>query len=151
MSEIIIPGIYKHFKGNNYKVICTAKDMSDMKDYVIYLPLYKHEKYGENTIWDRPLDNFLEPKIIDGKKIIKFELITKEHTDIEELKNIPFNYFENKEKAFTDSKGFKYIIYNHSIDSETLEEKIIYRPVEGCTEYGGCGLYIASAKEFYKK
>jgi hypothetical protein len=26
MTEMIIPGIYGHFKGKDYKIICTEKD-----------------------------------------------------------------------------------------------------------------------------
>ncbi|NEP61461.1 MAG: DUF1653 domain-containing protein [Symploca sp. SIO2G7] len=50
------PGdIYRHFKGNNYVIIVTAKHSENGECIVVYQALY-----GERAVWYRSLDNFLE-------------------------------------------------------------------------------------------
>ena len=51
-----IPGIYRHFKGNLYAAVCTAKDSEDpSRTLVIYRALY-----GEGEVWVRPLSMWQE-------------------------------------------------------------------------------------------
>ena len=59
----VVKGIYKHFKGNVYEVICVAKHSETKEKLVIY-------KDSSNT-WARPLNMFLE--YLDGKP--RFELV----------------------------------------------------------------------------
>ena len=67
MQEIIIGKIYKHFKGNLYKVIGFAKHSETLEDMVIYQPL----KTGAN--WVRPLSMWNE--VVDDKGTLRFTLI----------------------------------------------------------------------------
>ena len=57
MRKIKIGCIYKHFKGNEYKVIDIVNDCesigNDIKKVVIYEALY-----GNNERWARKLDDF---------------------------------------------------------------------------------------------
>ncbi len=53
MSRLIIGGIYKHYKGNNYKVLHKAKSSETLKEYVVYEQLY-----GTRDIWIRPINEF---------------------------------------------------------------------------------------------
>ena len=66
-------GLYRHFKGNYYKVIGTATHSETLEKMVVYVP-----QYGEQEIWVRPLDNFLSPKIVDGKAVQRFTYIGEE-------------------------------------------------------------------------
>ena len=67
MQEIIIGRIYRHFKGNLYKVIGFAKHSETLEDMVIYQPL----KTGDN--WVRPLSMWNE--VVDDKGTLRFTLI----------------------------------------------------------------------------
>ena len=63
-------GKYRHFKGNEYKVLFVAKDSETLEDMVVYQALY-----GEQHIWVRPLKMFCETIQRDGKQIKRFEFI----------------------------------------------------------------------------
>ena len=67
MQEIIEGKIYRHFKGNLYKVIGFAKHSKTEEDMVIYQPL----KTGDN--WVRP--KFMWNEIVDDKGTLRFTLI----------------------------------------------------------------------------
>ena len=72
-NPLPLPGLYRHFKGNLYRVIGTATHSETLEKMVVYIP-----QYGEQKIWVRPLSNFLSPKIIDGKEVVRFEYIGEE-------------------------------------------------------------------------
>ena len=55
MEREITPGIYHHFKGNEYEVIGIARHSETEEPLVIYRALY-----GELGLWARPLDMFAE-------------------------------------------------------------------------------------------
>lgn len=66
----IEPGIYRHYKGNNYEVIGLAKHSEDESELVVYRPLY-----GEGKLWVRPLEMFVENILVDGKTQPRFAKI----------------------------------------------------------------------------
>ncbi|MCR5461563.1 MAG: DUF1653 domain-containing protein [bacterium] len=51
--DVVINGIYKHFKGNVYQVICIAKDSETLDELVIYKDI------NSDKIWARKKDMFL--------------------------------------------------------------------------------------------
>jgi len=63
-------GKYKHYKGKEYKVIGIAKHSETQEDLVVYRALY-----GNQDLWIRPLNIFIEEVKIDGKKIPRFEYL----------------------------------------------------------------------------
>jgi hypothetical protein len=65
-------GEYRHYKGKKYEVIGIAKHSETLEELVVYRALY-----GEGQIWVRPLKMFLEEVEVDGKKISRFEYISK--------------------------------------------------------------------------
>lgn len=66
-------GLYRHFKGNEYRVIAEAKGSEDGQDLVIY-----QDAKDEGKIWARPKEMFLEEVEVDGEKKPRFELISEE-------------------------------------------------------------------------
>jgi|LGVF01.2.fsa_nt_gb succinyl-diaminopimelate desuccinylase len=71
-SKKIIPGYYRHFKGNEYEVLYLGKHSETLENMVIYRALY-----GGYGIWVRPESMFNEEIIRNGKKIKRFEYIEK--------------------------------------------------------------------------
>ena len=51
----LIPGKYRHFKGNEYELIAVATHSETMEPMVVYRALY-----GERGIWVRPLSMWTE-------------------------------------------------------------------------------------------
>ena len=66
----ILPGRYRHFKGNEYEVIGIAKHSEDESPVVIYKALY-----GEGDFWVRPAEMWNETVIRDGRSFKRFEKI----------------------------------------------------------------------------
>jgi hypothetical protein len=69
MEEIKI-GRYRHFKGNEYMVLCIAKNSETLEDMVVYKALY-----GEKGVWVRPAAMWNETVERDGKVFKRFEYI----------------------------------------------------------------------------
>ncbi len=69
MNEIK-EGRYRHFKGNEYEVIGTAKHSETLEEYVVYKALY-----GDGGLWVRPASMWNETVERDGKTFKRFEFI----------------------------------------------------------------------------
>ena len=63
-------GKYRHFKGNEYEVLCVAKHSETLEEMVVYRALY-----GEGGVWVRPAAMWEEEIERDGKKFKRFEYI----------------------------------------------------------------------------
>lgn len=63
-------GKYRHFKGNEYEVLCTARHSEILEEMVVYRALY-----GERGIWVRPASMWNEMVERDGKTFRRFTKI----------------------------------------------------------------------------
>lgn len=68
MQELKIKGIYRHYKGDFYFVEDIIYHSETAEKMVAYRALY-----GENKLWSRPYDMFLEEVNKNGQKY-RFEL-----------------------------------------------------------------------------
>jgi hypothetical protein len=64
-----VAGIYRHYKGQRYRVLGTARHSETLEPLVVYQALY-----GEHGLWVRPLAMFCETIERDGAPIARFEL-----------------------------------------------------------------------------
>ncbi|MBS3147800.1 DUF1653 domain-containing protein [Candidatus Woesearchaeota archaeon] len=70
-------GIYRHYKGKNYKVLGTARHSETLEELVVYQALYESE-FGKDAIWVRPKKMFEESVEIEGKKVLRFSWVGEE-------------------------------------------------------------------------
>ncbi len=67
------PGLYRHYKGNEYRVIGLARHSETLEPLVAYQALY-----GERGLWVRPAAMFTETIMIDGRDTPRFARIAEE-------------------------------------------------------------------------
>ncbi len=70
MNDIIRSGRYRHFKGNEYEVLCLARHSETEEEMVVYRALY-----GERGVWVRPASMWNETVERDGKTTPRFTYI----------------------------------------------------------------------------
>lgn len=70
--SLVIGGKYEHYKGKPYRVLAVAKHSETLEEMVVY-----QQMYGEEGVWVRPLDMFLENVEMDGKAIPRFKYIAE--------------------------------------------------------------------------
>lgn len=60
-TEQFLPGFYRHFKGNEYELLFTARHSETRELMVVYRALY-----GERGLWVRPAAMWAETVTRDG-------------------------------------------------------------------------------------
>ena len=69
----IRPGRYRHFKGNEYRVLYVARHSETQEPMVVYQALY-----GEMGVWVRPASMWNEEITRDGRTFRRFTLVEEE-------------------------------------------------------------------------
>ena len=68
------PGLYRHYKGPEYRVLGVARHSETEQQMVVYQALY-----GDYGLWVRPLEMFCESVEVDGETVPRFALIRGEN------------------------------------------------------------------------
>ncbi len=71
----LTPGVYRHYKGNLYRVWGVVRHSETTEAMVLYQALY-----GEYGLWVRPLAMFLETVEQNGSSVPRFALEKPEPT-----------------------------------------------------------------------
>ena len=66
----LVGRMFRHFKGNLYRLEGFAKDSETLEEMVMYRALY-----GEHGLWVRPAKMFFETIERDGRTMKRFELV----------------------------------------------------------------------------
>lgn len=61
------PGKYRHFKGNEYEVLGTARHSETLEEMVVYRALY-----GDGGLWVRPATMWNETVEHNGQSVSRF-------------------------------------------------------------------------------
>ena len=61
------PGLYRHYKGNDYRVLHLARHSETLEPLVVYQALY-----GDHGIWVRPAGMWSEIVEVNGKRVTRF-------------------------------------------------------------------------------
>jgi cupin 2 domain-containing protein len=80
----MLSGRYRHYKGNEYTVIGTARHSETLEEMIVY-----RQGYGDHGLWVRPKQMFLETVKVDGREVPRFQPLasSSEHVG-ESIKNI---------------------------------------------------------------
>ncbi len=62
-----LPGVYRHYKGNDYRVIGLARHSETLAPLVVYQALY-----GERGLWVRSAGMFGETVTVHGQAVPRF-------------------------------------------------------------------------------
>ena len=68
--ETVKPGVYRHFKGNLYRVLFSARHSETGEEMVVYRALY-----GKQDYWVRPAAMWNETVTREGKTLPRFTYI----------------------------------------------------------------------------
>ena len=80
----IQPGRYRHYKGNEYTVIGTARHSETLEEMVVY-----RQEYGEHGLWVRPKPMFAEILNVDGQEVPRFQSLGSSSQHVgESVRNI---------------------------------------------------------------
>ncbi|HXH30076.1 MAG TPA: DUF1653 domain-containing protein [Bacteriovoracaceae bacterium] len=74
-EKTITPGLYRHYKGQLYRVRGLARHSETLELLVVYECQYNNDL---GKVWVRPVEMFVEEVLVDGAKVPRFEFISDE-------------------------------------------------------------------------
>ena len=67
----LLPGRYRHYKGQDYLVLGVARHSETEEEFVVYRP-----DYGERGLWIRPRAMFEELVEVAGEPVPRFRYLS---------------------------------------------------------------------------
>jgi hypothetical protein len=64
------PGLYRHYKGGEYRVVGTVRHSETLEPLTLYQALY-----GQRGLWVRPAAMFVEHIEVDGRRQPRFQRV----------------------------------------------------------------------------
>jgi len=81
-----VGAIYRHYKGNCYRVIALSRHSETHDIHVVYQALYDSPQFcvpgeasaktGSFAVWVRPLSLFMDTVVINGAEMPRFERVS---------------------------------------------------------------------------
>lgn len=69
-------GIYQHYRtGSFYEVMGYARHSETHEEMIVYKALYHCSKFGDNQVWVRSKEMFIENVVYDGNYVPRFKKI----------------------------------------------------------------------------
>ncbi len=72
-------GRYRHFKGNEYTVLGIVRHSETLEEHVVY-----RQEYGDQGLWVRPTQMFMETVKIDGQEVPRFQPLGSSSEQVDE-------------------------------------------------------------------
>lgn len=73
MTTLLRSGIYRHYKGPEYRVLLVARHSETEESMVVYQTCY-----GAHDWWVRPLSMFCELVEVEGRQVPRFTFVREE-------------------------------------------------------------------------
>ena len=116
MSEVR-EGVYRHFKGNLYWVICVAKHSETMEEMVAYCDITDEAK-----IWVRPISMWGEEVIADGEKQPRFRFLASSLDELDERPTFSLiEAIKDNMAQFRHNGEYNMLRFYHKPTSDILE------------------------------
>ncbi|HEY8331914.1 MAG TPA: DUF1653 domain-containing protein [Pseudomonas sp.] len=77
-------GLYRHYKGREYRVLGLARHSETEEELVVYQALY-----GDYGLWVRPLAMFRETVEVEGETLPRFALVRSERVEFRYAEDDP--------------------------------------------------------------
>lgn len=71
-TPLIKNGIYRHYKGQNYRLLDIVRHSETEEELVLYETLYENEL---SKLWVRPVKMFIETVEVNGQMVDRFQYI----------------------------------------------------------------------------
>ena len=81
---MVVPGIYRHHKGQHYEVVGVARHSETEEEHVVYRALY-----GDRGLWIRPVAMFTECVDKGGMSVPRFSRIDENTVKDESFSTSP--------------------------------------------------------------
>lgn len=112
MNEVT-PDRYRHYKGNEYTVISTARYVETMEEQVVY-----RQEYGKHGLGVRPKQMFSETVKVDGQGVPRFQSLG---SSSEQVGGSVLNMFDDMPQNLP-----KEVVQTFIQDAEMRIERIIF-------------------------